>query len=121
MTYTERQLAAAIELEVLDWAKFFGIEPTPERLEVRRLFHRANLACNHIGELDRYLHPHRSAWIENNKTTRPFAAGALTYIIGRNDYYGCHYGMRSTAQWARDEFSKGYETARRDEQKETAQ
>jgi hypothetical protein len=55
MTYTERQIAAAIELEVLDWVKFFKVEATVENLEQRRRFHRANLTCNHLGELDQYL------------------------------------------------------------------
>jgi hypothetical protein len=53
-------------------------------------------------------------WIETHKDTRPFTAGALAYIQGRDCYYGCHFGMRSTAQQAREQFAVGWHTARRD-------
>lgn len=54
------------------------------------------------------------AWIESNKSERPFEAGALAYIAGHNPYYGCHYGMKSTAEWARQQFTRGWDIARLD-------
>lgn len=54
-------------------------------------------------------------WIERNKGTWPFAAGALAYMTGRTEAYGCHYGMRSTHQWAREQFELGWIAAQRDE------
>lgn len=53
-------------------------------------------------------------WIETNKSSRPFAAGALAYINGRDCDYGCHFGMRSTVQWAREEFKQGWNSAQDD-------
>ena len=55
-----------------------------------------------------------SRWIEQNKNDRPFAAGALSFVLGLPRYYGPHYGMRSTLDWARDEFNKGWDEAQRD-------
>lgn len=40
-----------------------------------------------------------------------FAAGALAASLGQSDNYGCHLGMRSTLDHARDEFKRGYRLA----------
>lgn len=56
----------------------------------------------------------RDNWIEDHKGDRPFAAGALAYVLGWTRGYGCHFGMRSTAQWARSEYAKGWDAAQRD-------
>jgi hypothetical protein len=53
-------------------------------------------------------------WIEKNKGYHPFTAGALAYMLGKTDYYGCHYGMRSTRQWAIEQFKQGWLVAQRD-------
>jgi hypothetical protein len=53
-------------------------------------------------------------WIEQAKGDRPFAAGALAYMLGLDCSYGCHFGMRSTADWARQQFAQGWHTARLD-------
>lgn len=53
-------------------------------------------------------------WIEANKADRPFAAGALAYVIGERRYYGCHFGLRSTLEWAKYQFGRGWDQAERD-------
>lgn len=55
MKFTAEQLTAAIEAEVLDWARFFDVPASEEELERRRLFHRANLGAGHLGALKPYL------------------------------------------------------------------
>lgn len=55
-----------------------------------------------------------TTWIKRNKNERPFAAGALAFIQDEARYYGCHYGMRGTLDWAKDQFYAGYDTAERD-------
>lgn len=40
-----------------------------------------------------------------------FAAGAVAAALGRDNNYGCHFGMRSTCQHARDEFARGHREA----------
>lgn len=54
-------------------------------------------------------------WVEANKGKRPFAAGALAFWQGASCSYGCHYGMRSTCAWAREQFAEGWLAAQRDE------
>lgn len=56
-TFTDEQIAAAIEAEVADWERFFssGEPATDEEREARRRFHRANVSQGHLGELKRYL------------------------------------------------------------------
>lgn len=54
-------------------------------------------------------------WIEDNKHEKPFAAGALAYIVGHQCLYGCHYGLRSSREWAREQFGKGWHAAFNDE------
>ena len=53
-------------------------------------------------------------WIENNKLDRPFEAGALAYVVGRDRNYGCHFGMRGTLAWCRHHFSNGWDQAQYD-------
>ena len=43
-----------------------------------------------------------------------FTAGAMTFEMGRDRYYGCHYGMRSTLEQHRAEFFRGYDAAAAD-------
>jgi hypothetical protein len=38
-------------------------------------------------------------------------AGALAFIIGRDDYYGCHFGTRSTYESAIERFHDGWRKA----------
>lgn len=40
-----------------------------------------------------------------------FAAGALAKSLGHRPSYGCHVGMRSTLDLAREEFARGYQLA----------
>lgn len=37
-----------------------------------------------------------------------FAAGVLSAHYGESNNYGCHFGMRSTYQYARNEFAAGF-------------
>lgn len=37
-----------------------------------------------------------------------FAAGALAHSLGQPCNYGCHLGMRSTLDYARDAFKRGW-------------
>jgi hypothetical protein len=46
-----------------------------------------------------------------------FAAGALAARQGRPDYYGCHFGMRQSLEFARSEFSKGWHSVAIDQMK----
>jgi hypothetical protein len=59
LTYNikDADIDEAIRSEIEDWLVFFDIEPTDENREGRRLFHRANLALNHLGGLEAYLTP----------------------------------------------------------------
>lgn len=41
-----------------------------------------------------------------------FAAGAVAKALGRDDNYGCHFGMRSTLEYARDEYKRGWDGAK---------
>lgn len=45
---------------------------------------------------------------------RFFHAGALAFIRGDSNNYGCHYGMRSSRAFAIDEFRAGFASAERD-------
>jgi len=40
-----------------------------------------------------------------------FAAGAVAQALGRDNNYGCHFGMRSTCDHARREFARGHAEA----------
>lgn len=40
-----------------------------------------------------------------------FAAGALAKQLGHGPHYGCHYGMRSELDAAKDQFFAGYRAA----------
>lgn len=40
-----------------------------------------------------------------------FAAGALAASLGQDANYGCHLGMRSTLDFAREEFKRGHRLA----------
>ena len=42
---------------------------------------------------------------------RYFHAGAYAAMIGYGRSYGCHFGMRSTRDYAMDEFYQGYDEA----------
>ena len=43
-----------------------------------------------------------------------FAAGALAASLGKDRYYGCHVGMRSTLEASREAFFRGYDAAKAD-------
>lgn len=38
-----------------------------------------------------------------------FAAGALAAALGKDRYYGCHFGMRSTLEASKEAFFRGYD------------
>jgi hypothetical protein len=40
-----------------------------------------------------------------------YQAGREARIAGKSDYYGCHYGMRSSCQRAHEEFKAGWQAA----------
>jgi hypothetical protein len=42
---------------------------------------------------------------------RYYEAGALAASLGRDDFYGCHYGMRSQLEIARHQFRCGWQDA----------
>lgn len=42
-----------------------------------------------------------------------FAAGAVAAALGRDANYGCHFGMRSTCDYAKREFARGHAEAKR--------
>jgi hypothetical protein len=42
-----------------------------------------------------------------------FAAGALAFRLRAGRNYGCHMGMRSTLDMAKEEFNQGYDAAQR--------
>lgn len=42
-----------------------------------------------------------------------FSAGALAYELAMDRYYGCHFGMRSGLEHARETFYAGYDAAQR--------
>jgi hypothetical protein len=53
--------------------------------------------------------------VENLKSDgRFFHAGALAAALGQPNTYGCHYGMRSSREWAIEEFQAGHAAALRD-------
>ena len=58
-------------------------------------------------------------WVDTNKTKLPSAAGALAFVIGKDRWYGCHYGMCNTREWTMREFYKGYDAAQRDHKANT--
>lgn len=43
-----------------------------------------------------------------------FAAGALAASLGKERYYGCHVGMRSTREASMEAFFRGYDAAKAD-------
>ncbi len=59
-----------------------------------------------------YLGPQMLLMIDKLKSeSRYHAAGSLAYALGRDDSYGCHFGMRSELNWARSEFRRGWHDA----------
>lgn len=40
-----------------------------------------------------------------------FAAGAVAQSLGGAAFYGCHYGMRSTREQAKEDFYRGFAAA----------
>lgn len=40
-----------------------------------------------------------------------YAAGVVAHSLGHDDNYGCHFGMRSTVNFAREEYKRGWNDA----------
>ena len=50
-----------------------------------------------------------TAQIERLKAQERYEhAGALAFILGHDDSYGCHFGMRSTRDSAAEQFRHGW-------------
>ena len=52
--YSQPQIQAAIDVEALQWAQFFGVT-APDRIEARKQVMRANVAVGYLEPLMPYL------------------------------------------------------------------
>lgn len=61
-----------------------------------------------VSEVTEVLGAQSPRTLDRIKGDHPYAAGVMAARMGRDDNYGCHFGMRSTYQSNCDQFRAGH-------------